>query len=42
MIRNAVFDGKNRHITLVTKIMVAVYGCVPAFDDYYFVDSATY
>lgn len=31
-IRAAVFPGRQRHITLVTKIMVAVFGCVPAFD----------
>lgn len=32
-IRKAIFgDGRQRHITLVTKIMVAVFGCVPAFD----------
>ena len=32
-IKIAVFqDGRHWHITLVTKIMVAVFGCVPAFD----------
>jgi hypothetical protein len=32
-VRAALDLGKHRHITLVTKIMAAVFGCVPAYDD---------
>ncbi len=31
-IKNAIFAGNQRHIVLVTKIMIAAFGCVPAFD----------
>jgi hypothetical protein len=34
-IRVALELGQHRHITLVTKIMVAVFGCLPAYDDYF-------
>lgn len=28
-------NGNNRHIVLVTKIMLGVFGCIPAFDQYF-------
>lgn len=35
-LKDALRIGRERHITLVTKIMVAAFGCVPAFDQYLF------
>lgn len=35
-LKEALQIGRERHITLVTKIMVATFGCVPAFDQYLF------
>lgn len=32
----ALQPGRHRHITLITKIMIAVFGCIPAFDEYFF------
>jgi hypothetical protein len=34
-IQAALEIGRHRHITLVTKIMIAVFGCIPAYDDYF-------
>lgn len=36
-IRDIVIDNEdnNRHIVLITKIMLGVFGCVPAFDEYF-------
>lgn len=28
-------DSKNRHIVLVTKIMLGIFGCIPAYDKYF-------
>jgi len=36
VLKEALQIGRERHITLVTKIMVATFGCVPAFDQYLF------
>lgn len=33
-VKNALAIGPKRHITLVTKIMVATFGCIPAFDQF--------
>ena len=35
-LKDALRIGRERHITLITKIMVATFGCVPAFDQYLF------
>ena len=35
-LKDALQIDRERHITLVTKIMVATFGCVPAFDQYLF------
>lgn len=35
-LKDALQIGRERHITLITKIMVATFGCVPAFDQYLF------
>ena len=34
-LKDALQIGRERHITLVTKIMVATLGCIPAFDQYF-------
>ncbi len=36
-IRDIIIDNKdnNRHIVLITKIMLGVFGCIPAFDQYF-------
>jgi len=34
-LRAALDLGRHRHITLITKIMAAVFGCVPAYDEYF-------
>jgi len=35
-LKDALQIGRKRHITLVSKIMVATFGCIPAFDQYFF------
>ena len=34
-IKNDIIDGNNAHLTLVTKIMLGVFGIIPAFDSYF-------
>ncbi len=36
-VRNIIIDNENnnRHIVLITKIMLGVFGCIPAFDQYF-------
>ncbi|NLT50267.1 MAG: hypothetical protein GXX85_05045 [Ignavibacteria bacterium] len=34
-IRNLIINDQQSHLTLVTKIMMGVFGCVPAFDQYF-------
>lgn len=34
-IKEILAPNKNRHLSLVTKVMLGVFGCIPAFDEYF-------